>query len=148
VSDPMLLAPGIRRNEPTFTALALQNGFHRYRRSTVALPIDYRDSTNGEAPRHAPDRTSRQRLAREWRAITESQQWIDGAMPPVGIWKEAAVAADSDPRENPKDDPRQENDWGSAKQTDKPWKGNPEKDQLAPNRRKPDLEQWQESNTH
>lgn len=35
------------------------------------------------------------------------------------------------PRENPLDDPRQRTDWPSIKQTDKPWKGNPEKEQVA-----------------
>jgi hypothetical protein len=29
-------------------------------------------------------------------------------------------------KETPKDDPRQRNDEGSIKQTDQPWKGNPE----------------------
>lgn len=53
-----------------------------------------------------------------------------------------------DPREAPDDDPRMENDWPTAKQTDKPWKGNPEKDQLSPDRPEIDLEKWQESNTH
>ena len=32
-------------------------------------------------------------------------------------------------KETPKDDPRQKSDQGSHKQTDKPWKGNPEKEQ-------------------
>ena len=32
-------------------------------------------------------------------------------------------------KETPKDDPRHSNDQGSHKQTDKPWKGNPEKKQ-------------------
>ena len=32
-------------------------------------------------------------------------------------------------KETPKDDPRQRSDQGSHKQTDKPWKGNPEKEQ-------------------
>ena len=27
-------------------------------------------------------------------------------------------------KEKPTDDPRQQTDWGSHKQTDKPWKGN------------------------
>jgi hypothetical protein len=57
------------------------------------------------------------------------------------------MAADDDPRENPKDDPRRGTDWKSTKQTDQPWKGNPEKDQLSPDREKPDLEKWQRSNT-
>ncbi|MGY3533979.1 MULTISPECIES: hypothetical protein [Bradyrhizobium] len=50
-------------------------------------------------------------------------------------------------------------DWGSHAQTDKPWKGNPEKEQRAghekrsggnkhPGDEKPDLENWHESNTH
>jgi hypothetical protein len=32
-------------------------------------------------------------------------------------------------KETPKNDPRERTDWGSASQTDKPWKGNPEKEQ-------------------
>ena len=32
-------------------------------------------------------------------------------------------------KETPKDDPRQKSDHGSHAQTDKPWKGNPEKEQ-------------------
>ncbi|MGF6308810.1 hypothetical protein ABIB82_002447 [Bradyrhizobium sp. i1.8.4] len=49
-------------------------------------------------------------------------------------------------------------DWGSHAQTDKPWKGNPEKEQRSGHARtgdakrsgddKPDLEKWHESNTH
>ena len=50
-------------------------------------------------------------------------------------------------KETPEDDPRQRSDERSPKQTDKPWKGNPEKEQgsQAP---KPDLEKWQRSDTH
>jgi hypothetical protein len=55
---------------------------------------------------------------------------------------------EEDPRETPYDDPRQQNDWPTHKQTDKPWKGNPEKDQLPADRPDIDLEKWQESNTH
>jgi hypothetical protein len=55
---------------------------------------------------------------------------------------------DEDPRETPLDDPRQQTDWPTHKQTDKPWKGNPEKEQLPPDRPDIDLEKWQESNTH
>jgi hypothetical protein len=51
-------------------------------------------------------------------------------------------------KETPKDDPRQQTDWGSHRQTDKPWKGNPEKEQASHGDKKPDLEKWQESNTH
>jgi hypothetical protein len=50
-------------------------------------------------------------------------------------------------KETPNEDPRQNTDKGSLKQTDKPWKGNPEKEQ----RRSgppPDLEEWQKSKTH
>jgi hypothetical protein len=50
-------------------------------------------------------------------------------------------------KETPLDDPRQRTDGGSHKQTDKPWKGNPEKEQR-PGGPKPDLEKWQESDTH
>ena len=34
-------------------------------------------------------------------------------------------------KEKPTDDPRQQTDWESHKQTGKPWKGNPEKEHLA-----------------
>ena len=50
-------------------------------------------------------------------------------------------------REKPTDDPRQKTDWGSHKQTDKPWKEKPEKEQRS-GPVKPDLETWHESNTH
>jgi hypothetical protein len=50
-------------------------------------------------------------------------------------------------RETPQDDPRQQSDWGSHKQTDKPWKEHPEKDQHTDTSRN-DLEKWQKSRTH
>ena len=50
-------------------------------------------------------------------------------------------------KEKPADDPRDQSDWGSHEQTDKPWKGVPEKDQRS-GVKKSDLETWQESNTH
>jgi hypothetical protein len=50
-------------------------------------------------------------------------------------------------KEKPTDDPRQQTDWGSHKQTDKPWKGNPEKEQRSGSS-KPDKEKWHETNTH
>ncbi|NUS19065.1 MAG: hypothetical protein HOQ25_04645 [Mesorhizobium sp.] len=50
-------------------------------------------------------------------------------------------------KERPTDDPRQQNDWGSHRQTDKPWKGNPEKEQGS-DEVKPVLEKWHETKTH
>jgi hypothetical protein len=50
-------------------------------------------------------------------------------------------------KETPADDPRQKTDTGSLKQTDKPWKGPPEKEQK-PSDHTPDLEKWQETHTH
>ena len=50
-------------------------------------------------------------------------------------------------KETPKDDPRQQTDGGSLKQTDEPWKGPPEKEQRRTGP-PPDLEKWQETNTH
>ena len=47
-------------------------------------------------------------------------------------------------KETPKDDPRQQTDWGSHKQTDKPWKGNPEKEQRS-GTKKSDPDKWQEN---
>jgi hypothetical protein len=50
-------------------------------------------------------------------------------------------------KETPEDDPRQRNDWESNKQTNEPWKGNPEKDQQS-GTKKSDPDKWQETNTH
>lgn len=50
-------------------------------------------------------------------------------------------------QEKPNDDPRQRTDWGSKKQTDKPWKGPAEKEQK-PGGPPPDLERWHKTNTH
>lgn len=50
-------------------------------------------------------------------------------------------------KETPKDDPRQQSDKGSLKQTDEPWKGNPEKEQRNDDA-KIDLEKWHETKTH
>ncbi|MBR1208902.1 MULTISPECIES: hypothetical protein [unclassified Bradyrhizobium] len=49
-------------------------------------------------------------------------------------------------KEKPKDDPRQGSDKASHKQTDKPWEGNPEKEQR--NDSEIDLEKWHRTNTH
>ena len=49
-------------------------------------------------------------------------------------------------RETPKDDPRQRTDEPTFKQTEKPWEGNPEKEQ--PQGSKHDLEKWQRTHTH
>jgi hypothetical protein len=53
-----------------------------------------------------------------------------------------------DLRETSLDDPRHQTDWPTHKQTEKPWKGNPEKDQLDPKRPDIDLEEWHNSDTH
>lgn len=53
-----------------------------------------------------------------------------------------------DPRETPKDDPRLQNDMPTHRQSDKPWQGNPEKDQIDPDRKPIDLERWHKSGTH
>jgi hypothetical protein len=50
-------------------------------------------------------------------------------------------------KETPEDDPRQRSDQGSHKQTDKPWKGNPEKEQRNSDADL-DLEKWHRTNTH
>ena len=47
-----------------------------------------------------------------------------------------------------KDKPQRSSDRGSIKQTEEPWKGVPEKEQLDPARKKPDLEKWNETKTH
>jgi hypothetical protein len=66
----------------------------------------------------------------------------------VAIWHSGKATDQAEPAETPLDDPRQQTDWPNTKQTDEPWKGNPEKDQLDPKRPDIDLEKWQESNTH
>jgi hypothetical protein len=50
-------------------------------------------------------------------------------------------------KETPRDDPRNRSDKGSLKQTDQPWKGNPEKEQRS-QVRKDDLERWHDTSTH
>jgi hypothetical protein len=50
-------------------------------------------------------------------------------------------------KEKPNDDPRQRTDWGSAKQTDEPWKGLPGKEQKSSGKRI-DLEKWHNTDTH
>lgn len=50
-------------------------------------------------------------------------------------------------KEKPNDDPRQNTDWKSTKQTDEPWNGPIEKDQK-PGDSKPNLEKWHDTNTH
>jgi hypothetical protein len=50
-------------------------------------------------------------------------------------------------KETANDDPRQQTDWKNTKQTDEPWKGATENEQLDPNRPKPDLEKWKDANT-
>ena len=50
-------------------------------------------------------------------------------------------------KESPQDDPRQKTDQGSHSQTDKPWKGNPEKEQRS-GTKEFDPDKWQETNTH
>jgi hypothetical protein len=51
-------------------------------------------------------------------------------------------------QEKPNDDPRQQTDTGSFKQSDKPWKQPAEKEQNPKGARKSDLEKWQQSDTH
>ena len=48
---------------------------------------------------------------------------------------------------SPQDDPRQKTDHESHSQTNKPWEGNPEKEQRS-STRKSDPDKWQETNTH
>jgi hypothetical protein len=50
-------------------------------------------------------------------------------------------------KETPKDESHQQSDHSSHKQTDKPWKGNPEKEQRNDDA-KIDLEKWHETKTH
>ena len=50
-------------------------------------------------------------------------------------------------KEKSLDDPRQQTDGKTHKQTDEPWKGNPEKEQRS-GTKKSDADLWQETNTH
>jgi hypothetical protein len=49
-------------------------------------------------------------------------------------------------KETPNDDPRQQVDPATHKQSDRPWKGNPEKGQR--NESDIDLEKWHNTSTH
>ncbi len=51
-------------------------------------------------------------------------------------------------KDTQKDDPRTDSDWAPTKQTDKPWKGVPEKEQFVQDRERPDLEKWKRTDTH
>ena len=70
-----------------------------------------------------------------------------GTAAPVGAFTYIEPEESPMSKETPKDDPRQKSDQGSHRQTDKPWKGNPEKEQRNDDA-KIDLEKWQETNTH
>jgi hypothetical protein len=50
-------------------------------------------------------------------------------------------------KESPAGDPRQQTDQGSLSQTNKPWKGTPEKEQRNDDANF-DLERWHRNNTH
>lgn len=56
----------------------------------------------------------------------------------------------NDPRETPKDDPREQSDWKPYPQTNEPWKQNAQHstDPSQGETPKPDLEKWAKSNTH
>jgi hypothetical protein len=82
-----------------------------------------------------PTRKRFTRLAEGWRDVANAQDWLDGR-----------ESHEEDPHETPEDDPPQKTDAPNTKQTDEPWKGNPEKEQR--NEGDIDLEKWQESNTH
>ncbi len=61
----------------------------------------------------------------------------------------AADGSDVDmSKETPKDDPQEQSDWETTRQTDQPWKGIPEKEQFRTDRPKPDLEKWKDTNAH
>ncbi|WP_131869998.1 MULTISPECIES: hypothetical protein [unclassified Bradyrhizobium] len=57
-------------------------------------------------------------------------------------------ATEDDPRETPLDDPRQQTDMSTHRQTNEPWRGNPEKHQTEPKRPRVDLERWHKSDAH
>ena len=51
-------------------------------------------------------------------------------------------------QEKPNQDPRERSDKASFRQTEKPWKQPVEKEQNPKRVPKPDLEEWQRSDTH
>lgn len=57
---------------------------------------------------------------------------------------------ENDPRETPKDDPREQDDWKPYPQTNEPWKQNAQHstDPSLGETAKPDLEKWAKSKTH
>ena len=57
---------------------------------------------------------------------------------------------ENDPRETPKDDPREKTDLKPYPQTDKPWKQNAQHvtDPSLGETPKPDLEKWAKTKTH
>ena len=59
-----------------------------------------------------------------------------------------APANEQDPRETPLDNPRNADGELGSSQTDKPWKGNPEKEQFPKDRADLDLEKWNDTKTH
>ena len=62
--------------------------------------------------------------------------------------KDQTPANEQAPEETPLDDPHNADGESSVKQTDKPWKGIPEKEQFDKDRAKPDLEKWNDTKTH
>ena len=50
-------------------------------------------------------------------------------------------------KEKPNDDPRQQTDWKSDRQTSKPWKRPVEREQQSGTTEE-DIEKWSETNTH
>lgn len=56
----------------------------------------------------------------------------------------------NDPRETPKDDPREKTDWAPYPQSNEPWKQNAQNttDPSLPDTPEPDLEKWHRTNTH
>ena len=55
--------------------------------------VEYRENADNcdelaGSAQNGPSRRRLERLAKGWRAVAESQDWLDGAMPPVGIWEE------------------------------------------------------------
>src|SRR5437870_2369698 len=59
--------------------------------------------------RDAPSWRRLMRLASGWRAVAETQDWLDGAIPPVGIRMETTMTANGDSEGRPASTDRPEN---------------------------------------
>jgi hypothetical protein len=112
----------------------------------VSTRCRFQSGTNAKRPLRSRDMSESER--REVFSVPPAAlRTVQRRQEPFGRRRLLPMEVQPMSKETPKSDPRQRSDWGSHKQTDKPWKGNPEKEQRNEDV-KPDLEKWQESDTH